>query len=109
MVYHHGRKWNTACMPTRHRRVQVTVDPELSDALDAVRDQLGVSGGSATLRELALRGARATLTGGPVTQARQQWVPRDTLIAALGDLPPDPALTEDLTALGGELTDPWER
>lgn len=44
-------------VPTRHYRVQVTVDRELADALDAVDPRPGSR--SRLIRDLALRGAAA--------------------------------------------------
>lgn len=45
-------------MPTRHPRVQVTVDPELAEALAEVGP--GSASRSRQIRDLAVRGARAT-------------------------------------------------
>jgi hypothetical protein len=47
-------------MPTKHRRIALTVDPELAAAIAAARPQLGDIPESRVVRELALRGARDT-------------------------------------------------
>lgn len=44
-------------MPTRHARVQVTVDPELEGALRRTAPNLRAQSRAAQIRELALRGA----------------------------------------------------
>ena len=48
-------------MPTQHPRVSVTKDPELADALRRVRELVGEKHEGTLLRELAIRGAAATL------------------------------------------------
>lgn len=45
-------------MASKHPRVQVTVDPELAEAMDAV--DAGPRSRSRLIRDLALRGAAAT-------------------------------------------------
>jgi prevent-host-death family protein len=51
-----------------------------------------------------------TVSGRPVAALgplrARQWVPSAQL-ADLWATPPDPTLTEDLEALGGQFTDPW--
>jgi prevent-host-death family protein len=51
-----------------------------------------------------------TVSGRPVAELgpirARQWVSSRRL-ADLWSAPPDPTLDEDLTALGGELTDTW--
>lgn len=46
-------------MPTKHRRIAVTEDPELAEALRVASSELPGLSGAALVRELALRGARA--------------------------------------------------
>jgi hypothetical protein len=59
-------------MPTRHRRIQVTEDPELTRALRSAAPHLppGLSR-SRQVRELAIAGARH-LAGAPKTGAQRQ-------------------------------------
>lgn len=59
-------------LPTRHRRIQVTEDPELARALQSAAPHLppGLSR-SSQIRELAIAGARH-LTGAPETEAQRQ-------------------------------------
>lgn len=45
-------------MPTKHRRIAITTDPELVSAIAAARRELGDLPESRLIRELALRGAR---------------------------------------------------
>lgn len=45
-------------MPTKHRRIALTADPELEAAIAAARRELGDAPESRLVRELALRGAR---------------------------------------------------
>ena len=44
-------------MPTKHRRIALTVDPELEAAIAAARRELGEMPESRLVRELALRGS----------------------------------------------------
>jgi hypothetical protein len=44
-------------MPTKHRRIALTTDPELAAAIAAARRELGDLPESRLVRELALRGA----------------------------------------------------
>jgi hypothetical protein len=96
-------------MPTRHPRVQVTIDRELADQVDAVRDQIRARGEAGVIRELALRGAQATLAGtaAPVRRSAQ-WIPVEDVAAALGVVPSTPDLMDDIRSLPGELVDPFE-
>lgn len=45
-------------MPTKHRRIALTADPELESAIAAARAELGEMPESRLVRELALRGSR---------------------------------------------------
>lgn len=45
-------------MPTKHRRIALTADPELEAAIAAARRELGDAPESKLVRELAIRGAR---------------------------------------------------
>lgn len=45
-------------MPTKHRRIALTADPELEAAIAAARRELGDMPESRLVRELALRGSR---------------------------------------------------
>jgi hypothetical protein len=45
-------------MPTKHRRIALTVDPELEVAIAAVRHEMGDLPESQLVRALALRGSR---------------------------------------------------
>lgn len=52
-------------MPSKHRRIAVTADPELGDALARVRAATGTREADATLlRRLAVEGAEAELEAG---------------------------------------------
>jgi hypothetical protein len=52
-------------MPSKHRRIAVTADPELGDALARVRAATGTREADATLlRRLAVEGAEAELRAG---------------------------------------------
>lgn len=57
-------RWYTACVPTRHHRIQVTEDAELSEALRVAGPHLpaGLSR-AGQVRELALTGARQLASG----------------------------------------------
>ena len=46
-------------MPTRHRRISVTNDPELDEAITHARPLLNGAPDATIVRELAIRGARA--------------------------------------------------
>jgi hypothetical protein len=52
-------------MPSKHRRIAVTADPELGEALARVRAATGTQEADATLlRRLAVEGAEAELRAG---------------------------------------------
>jgi hypothetical protein len=58
-------------MPTRHRRVGVVLDPELSEALRLAAKRLDASTEAARVRELALIGARSlSMESDELQQAR---------------------------------------
>jgi hypothetical protein len=99
-------------MPTRHPRVQVTLDGELARYVDAARDHVDARGQAGVLRELALRGAKATLAGDDIppvpARPRRQWVPVEEVAAALAGVPETPGMIDDIRSLPGELTDPFE-
>ncbi len=50
-----------ARVPTKHRRIAVTEDEELAEALERVRLLVGRKPASMLLRELAMRGAESML------------------------------------------------
>ena len=55
----------TIFMPSKHRRIAVTADPELGEALARVRAATGTREADATLlRRLAVEGAEAELRAG---------------------------------------------
>lgn len=66
------RGWYTASLPTRHRRIQVTEDPELTRALRSAAPHLasGLSR-SRQVRDLAIAGARH-LAGPPHTERERR-------------------------------------
>ena len=69
-------------MPTAHRRINVTCDPELSAALDATRPLLAERSDAARVRALALAGARALSAQNPAGEAlvaRQRMLSRGRL------------------------------
>jgi len=59
-VYHPDATWVLlfGYMPTRYRRVNVTLDPQLSDALKLAGERLRARTDAGRLRELALIGVR---------------------------------------------------
>lgn len=63
-------------MPTRHRRIGVTLDPELSEALALARGRLNSRSDAALIRELALLGAQAL---SPDQAQAQLWQARRVL------------------------------
>ncbi len=66
-------------VPSNHRRIAVTADPELGDALERVRAATGTGEADATLvRRLAMLGARAELDGG-----RDRRIAAEALFAAM--------------------------
>lgn len=80
-------------MPTRHSRIQVTEDPELTRALRAAASQLpsGLSR-AGQVRELALAGARALTAGVPSEHERRHLLER---LAAQFDSPQEAAVDWD--------------
>jgi hypothetical protein len=68
-------------MPTSHRRIAVTADPEFGDALQRVRAATGTDEADATLvRRLAMRGALVELESG-----RDRRAAAEALFAAMED------------------------
>lgn len=66
-------------MPSKHRRIAVTTDPELAEALARVRAATGTREADATLlRRLAVEGAEAELEAG-----RNRRVAADALFGAM--------------------------
>jgi hypothetical protein len=94
-------------VPTHHDRVQVTLDPELAERLAAVGDLVPGRGRAGIMRELALRGARATLEGDQPAATGRRWVPVAEVAAALAAVPPVLGLLDDIRGLPGELADPF--
>jgi hypothetical protein len=79
-------------IPTRHPRVQVTVDPELAAALEAV-DERGRSR-SRLLRDLALRGAAVARA----ERERRQAARAGLLRIVRGETDYDPSSTAEIHA-----------
>ena len=59
-------------MPTKHRRIALTADPELEVAIAAARKELGDLPESRLVRELAIRGAGG-LEPDPLAELRVKW------------------------------------
>jgi hypothetical protein len=59
-------------MPTKHRRIALTADPELEVAIAAARKEMGDLPESRLVRELALRGA-LDLEPDPLAELRVRW------------------------------------
>jgi metal-responsive CopG/Arc/MetJ family transcriptional regulator len=79
-------------MPTSHRRVQVTVDGELADALDAVDPR--PPSRSRLIRDLALRGAAAARA-----ERERQDASRAFLMSVVrGETDYDPSAAADIHA-----------
>jgi metal-responsive CopG/Arc/MetJ family transcriptional regulator len=79
-------------MPTPHRRIQVTVDGELAEALDAVDPH--PPSRSRLLRDLALRGAAATRA-----EHERQAASRAFLLSVVrGETDYDPSAAADVHA-----------
>jgi hypothetical protein len=86
-------------MPTKHRRIALTTDPDLTAAIAAARRELGDMPESRLVRELALRGARDLASDDTVRAIAEferegvEW-PRKSMAEALEQLgpvgPPDP-------------------
>ncbi|MDQ4040355.1 MAG: hypothetical protein M3141_01230 [Actinomycetota bacterium] len=72
-----GHRWYTSFVPTRHRRIQVTEDGELSRALREARRHLpaGLSR-SRQVRDLAIAGARHLSGAAPSEAARRDLLER---------------------------------
>jgi metal-responsive CopG/Arc/MetJ family transcriptional regulator len=79
-------------MPTPHPRIQVTVDRELAEALDAVDPH--PSSRSRLIRDLALRGAAATRA-----ERERQEASRAFLLSVVrGETDYDPSAAADIHA-----------
>jgi hypothetical protein len=80
-------------MPTKHRRIALTADPELELAIAAARKELGDLPESRLVRELAIRGSRE-LDPDPLAGLRAKWEaegvewPAQSMSEALAELPP---------------------
>lgn len=59
-------------MATKHRRINVTCDPELAAALEDTRELLGERPDAARVRALALEGARALTAEDPEAASRRR-------------------------------------
>jgi metal-responsive CopG/Arc/MetJ family transcriptional regulator len=79
-------------VPTRHTRIQVTVDDELAEALDAVGPRPGSR--SRLIRDLALRGAAAERA----EKERREASHRFLLSVLRGETEYDPAAALDVHA-----------
>ena len=80
-------------MPTKHRRIALTTDPELTAAIAAARRELGDMPESRLVRELALRGARDLRpddTARVIAEFEREGVewPKESLAEALKRQPP---------------------
>jgi hypothetical protein len=80
-------------VPTKHRRIALTVDPELAAAIAAARPELGNIAESKVVRELALRGARDTRpddTARAIAEFEREGIewPKESLAEALKRQPP---------------------
>ncbi len=62
----------TSLMATKHRRINVTCDPELAAALEETRELLGDRPDAARVRALALEGARALTADDPEAASRRR-------------------------------------
>jgi len=87
-------------MPTRHRRISVTNDPELDEAITLARPLLNGAPDATIVRELAIRGAQA-LTADSVSR-------RDAL-EELGRWSTDPRSSMDREALRDVRDLAWRR
>lgn len=87
-------------MPTRHRRISVTNDPELDEAITLARPLLNGAPDATIVRELAIRGAQA-LTADNVSR-------RDSL-EELGRWSTDPRSSMDREALRDVRDLAWRR
>jgi metal-responsive CopG/Arc/MetJ family transcriptional regulator len=79
-------------MPTPHRRIQVTVDVELAEALDSVNPR--PQSRARLIRDLALRGAAATRA-----ERQRQTDSRAFLLSVVrGETDYDPSAAADIHA-----------
>jgi len=84
---------HSATMPTKHRRIALTVDPELAAAIAAIRPELGDIPESRLVRELALRGAQdmpPNHTARAIAEFEREGIewPKESLADALKRQPP---------------------
>ncbi len=87
-------------MPTKHRRIALTTDPELTAAIAAARRELGDLPESRLVRELALRGARELRpddTARVVAEFEREGVewPKESMAEALAVADPLPPFDPD--------------
>ncbi len=80
-------------MPTKHRRIALTTDPELTAAIAAARRELGNMPESRLVRELALRGAselRPDDTARVIAEFEREGIewPKESMAEALDRLGP---------------------
>src|SRR3954452_12344489 len=80
-------------MPTKHRRIALTTDPELTAAIAAARRELGDMPESRLVRELALRGARELRpddTARVIAELEREGIewPKESMAEALDRLGP---------------------
>ena len=80
-------------MPTKHRRIALTADPELEAAIAAARLELGDLPESRLVHALAVRGAR-DLAPDRIARVRAEFEaegiawPAQSMSEALADMPP---------------------
>jgi hypothetical protein len=85
---------------TKHRRIALTVDPELESAIVAARRELGEMPESRLVRELALRGSKdipLDETARAIAELRAagiEW-PKESMAEVLDRLPPLEPLDPD--------------
>jgi hypothetical protein len=87
-------------MPTKHRRIALTTDPELTAAIAAARREFGDIPESRLVRELALRGARDLRpdeTARTIAEFEREGVewPTVSMATALKSAAPLPAFDPD--------------
>jgi hypothetical protein len=94
---------------TKHRRIALTVDPELESAIAAARQELGDRPESRLVRELALRGSKSLPlddTERAIAQfkaAGVEW-PKESMAEVLDRLPPlEPVDPDDPYAMSRTL------
>lgn len=87
-------------MPTKHARIALSRDPELSRALNETKRLLDadeISSSASQVRALALRGAESVIAqAGPQHELRSRLVARHGLIPASSDLADLPAPEGDI-------------